>query len=76
MVVRTTLDLDENLVQAARQMARQRGTTIGRVISELALEALAPKRSAKLRNGVPLFAPRAGTRKPHSTLVAELRDES
>ncbi|MGA2185876.1 MAG: CopG family transcriptional regulator [Bryobacteraceae bacterium] len=74
--MRTTLDLDENLVQIARQLAQQRGMTIGRVVSELALESLEPKASAKLRNGVPLFAPRSGTRKPHLKLVNELRDES
>ena len=74
--MRTTLDLDEDLVQIARNLAQQRNMTIGRVVSELALASLEPKSSAKLRNGVPLFAPRSGTRKPHLKLVNELRDES
>jgi hypothetical protein len=74
--MRTALDLDENLVQIARKLAQQRAMTIGQVISVLALESLEPKSPAKLRNGVPLFAPRSGTRKPHLKLVNELRDES
>jgi hypothetical protein len=74
--MRTTLDLDENLVQIARNLAQQRKLSIGRVISDLALASLEPKSSVKLRNGVPLFTPRSGTRKPHMELVNRLRDES
>jgi len=73
--MRTTLDLDDNLVQIARELAQQRKLTIGRVISDLALESLEPKSSAKMRNGVPLFTPRPGARKPSLKLVNELRDE-
>jgi hypothetical protein len=68
------LDLDDDLLQTARHLARQRRMTIGQVISELALESLGSKSAAKLRNGVPLFAPPPGTRKPHLKLVNELRD--
>ena len=74
--MRTTLDLDDNLVQIARRLAQQRNTTIGRVVSELALASLEPKPTTRLRNGVPLFAPWSGTRKPRLKLVNELRDES
>jgi hypothetical protein len=74
--MRTTLDLDDSLVQIARELAQQRKLTIGRVISDLALESLEPKSSAKMRNGVPLFNPRPGARKPSLKLVNELRDEA
>lgn len=74
--MRTTLDLDGDVVQIARQLAQQRGTTMGQVISELARRALEPKTSPRMRNGVPLFTPKAGARKPHLALVNRLRDES
>ena len=73
--MRTTLNLDEDLVQVAKQLARQRGTTAGQVISELARQALEPKSPPKVRNGVPLFTPKPGSRKPHLALVNQLRDE-
>ncbi len=73
--MRTTLDIDEDLVQVARQLARQRGTTMGRVISDLARKALAPKGAPAMRNGVPLFVPKAGARTPSMALVNQLRDE-
>jgi hypothetical protein len=74
--MRTTLNLDEDVLQVARQLARQRGMTAGQVISELARQALEPKSPPKLRNGVPLFTPRPGARKPHLGLVNQLRDGS
>ena len=73
--MRTTLDLDEDIILVAKQIARQRGTTAGRVVSELVREALQPKPGAKMRNGVPLFTPKEGAKKPHLELVNQLRDE-
>ncbi len=73
--MRTTLDLDEDIVLVAKQIARQRGTTAGRVISEFVRDAMQPKSGAKLRNGVPLFTPKKGAKKPHLELVNQLRDE-
>ncbi|MFB3776743.1 MAG: CopG family transcriptional regulator [Bryobacteraceae bacterium] len=74
--MRTTLDIDDDLVEVARQLARQRGLTMGQVLSELARVALDPKSPPKLRNGVPLFTPKPGARKPHMALVNRLRDEA
>jgi hypothetical protein len=74
--MRTTLDLDEDLIQLARQLAQQRGMTIGQVVSDLARQALEAKPAPKVRNGVQLFVPRRGARKPHLALVNRLRDES
>ena len=73
--MRTTLELDDDLVQVARQLAQQRGMTMGQVISELVRKALEPKATPRMRNGVPLFVPKAGARKPHLALVNQLRDE-
>jgi hypothetical protein len=75
--MRTTLDVDEDVLMAVKSLADARRMTAGQVLSELAREALQPKHSQKKRNGVPLF--------PHSTkpsgklvtmeLINRLRDE-
>jgi hypothetical protein len=75
--VRTTLDLDEDVLQAAKEMAAARGTTTGRVISELARKALTPTRTSRVRNGVPLLARRPdGARRPTMKQVNDLRDDA
>jgi hypothetical protein len=74
--MRTTLDLDEDVLQAAKEIAEYRGTTAGTVLSELARQALQPGKSAKVRNGVPLM-PRRPPGTPRLTMkrVNQLRDE-
>jgi hypothetical protein len=75
--VRTTLDLDEDILQAAKELADVRGTTAGKIVSELVRRALAPTRSEHARNGVPLLPRRPpGTVRPTMKLVNELRDDA
>ena len=74
--MRTTLDLDDDLLDAARLMARRRGVTLGQVVSELALRSLAAAAPPKERNGALLFAPKAGAPKPDMRVVNELREEA
>jgi hypothetical protein len=74
--MRTTLDIDPDVLQAAKEMAELRGTTAGKVLSELARKALEPKGAKRVRNGVPLLPRRArGSAKPTLALVNQLRDE-
>jgi hypothetical protein len=73
--MRTTLELDDDLVHAAKQLARQRGATMGQVVSQLIRQGLEPKNSPRVRNGVPLFAPKPGAPQPDLALVNRLRDE-
>jgi hypothetical protein len=75
--MRTTLDIDEDVLQAAKELAAVRGRTAGQVISELARAGLRPPgRAANVRNGVPLLPARAaGAARPTMKLVNELRDE-
>jgi hypothetical protein len=40
VAMRTTLDIDDDLLKAARDLARRRGTTAGRVVSDLMRQAL------------------------------------
>ena len=73
--MRTTLDLDEDILGVAKQLAAQRRQSAGRVISDLVREALTPKRPPRMRNGVPLFEPKPGAKPYGLELVNRLRDE-
>lgn len=73
--MRTTLDLDEDLLLVARQLAAQQRLTMGQVVSQLIRKALEPGDTPPLRNGIPLFTPVAGASKPSLPLVNRLRDE-
>jgi len=53
--MRTTLDLDIDVLQAAKEIAAARGESAGRVVSDLLKKALAPGAASKTRNGVPLI---------------------
>ena len=75
--MRTTLDIDEDVLQAAKELATRRATTMGRVLSDLARRALSPSNSrVRTRNGVPLLEPRAGAGIVTAEVVNRLRDES
>lgn len=54
--MRTTLDIDDEILLTVRQIAAQRKTTAGRVVSDLLRESLQPA-SFKLeyRNGIPML---------------------
>jgi hypothetical protein len=75
--MRTTLDLDDDVLAAAKDIAVVRRTTLGKVVSELMRRAIEPQHAPALRNGVPLLARRpAGAPRPSLALVNRLRDES
>jgi hypothetical protein len=75
--MRTTLEIDDDVLQAAKEIAANRSTTAGRVLSELARKALEPVRSPRVRNGVPLIPRRPkGSARPTMALVNRLRDEA
>lgn len=74
-IMRTTLDLDEDVLQAAKELAELRGTTAGKVLSDLARKALEPSRKApRVRNGVPLLPVPPGAPRLTMKKVNELRD--
>ena len=76
MVMRTTLDIDDDILQAVKELASNRGATAGRVLSELARQALEPTEAPVIRNGVPLLRRRPpGSPKPTMALVNKLRDD-
>jgi hypothetical protein len=73
--MRTTLELDDDLLATARHLSRQQGVTLGQLISELALQSLAARAPLKVRNGALLFVPKAGGPRPDLRIVNKLRDE-
>ena len=74
--MRTTLDIDEDVLETANELAARRGTTAGRIISELARSALASRNRLRKRNGVPLLPPRREARLVTPEIVNRLRDET
>jgi hypothetical protein len=74
--MRTTLDVDADVLQAAKEIAANRRTTAGKVLSDLARKALEPTETRRVRNGVPLM-PRLPKGSPRITMedVNRLRDE-
>ncbi|HJS58447.1 MAG TPA: CopG family transcriptional regulator [Vicinamibacteria bacterium] len=75
--MRTTLDIDDDVLQAAKEIALNRGVTAGRALSDLARKALEPRRGSGVRNGVPLMPRRPrGSAKPTLEQVNRLRDEA
>jgi len=74
--VRTTLDIDEDVLQAAKELAASHRTTAGRILSELARSALSPsRRTPRVRNGVPLLPARRGETTVTGEAVNRLRDD-
>jgi hypothetical protein len=74
--MRTTLDLDDDVLQAAKELAAARGQTAGQIVSGLLRLALTAPASETVRNGVPLLPRRAiGAPRPTMALVNQLRDE-
>ena len=63
--MRTTLDIDGELLLTVKEIAHQRKTTAGSVVSSLLRESLQPKSfELEYRNGVPVLP-----RRPHGPAV-------
>ncbi len=59
--MRTTLDIDADLLKAAKELAAVEKTTTGRIITRLARRGLSPEPCARdsIRNGIEML-PRRG----------------
>ena len=76
-LVRTTLDIDADVLQAAKDIALSEGKSTGKVLSELARRGLAPVRTKiKVRNGVPLLIRPSGSPPLTMADVNEGRDRA
>ena len=74
--VRTTLEIDDDVLQAAKELADFRGLTAGKVLSELARKGMTSTTESAVRNGVPVFPRQPGRRTITMKLVNDLRDDS
>lgn len=74
--MRTTLDVDPDILLAAKEIARRRNESIGKVLSDLARQALTRAVQAEARNGVPLFPVGPDAEIVTLELVNQLRDEN
>ena len=69
------MDIDQDVLHIAKEMATLRKTTAGKVLSELARLGLRPPDvTPDTRNGVPLLPTRPGERPVSMELVNRLRD--
>lgn len=74
--MRTTVDIDEDVLLATKEIARRRGTSMWQVLSDLARQALSAGGVATTRNGLPLFPVSAEAGLVTPELVNRLRDEA
>ena len=74
--MQTTIDLEGDVFRAVEEIAQQRGVSIGKVLSDLARQALTRQGVAMIRNGVPLFPIQPNADVVTMELVNQLRDET
>jgi hypothetical protein len=74
-IMRTTIDLDIDLINIGKQLAEQRNQTLGQVFSSLIRKALTPPQQPTIRNGVPLFNVKPTSTKIDLAFVNSLRDD-
>jgi negative regulator of replication initiation len=74
--MRTTLMIDDDILDAARELAARQNRSIGEAVSELARRALRPAASdTATPSGVPLLPVRADARPVTLEMVNWLRDD-
>ncbi|MGH2858539.1 MAG: antitoxin [Solirubrobacteraceae bacterium] len=72
--MRTTLDIADDVMVAARELARAEGTSIGAVVSDLARRGLAPGRVER-EHGRPIIRSPAGAPPITPEIVRRALDE-
>lgn len=75
--MRTTLNLDDDVIETAKALATQRGQSLGEAVSDLIRRAVQPAAKAPAkRSGISLFPVAGGARRVTPEIVAELLDET
>ena len=74
--MRTTLNLDEDILRAARSLARERGESLGDVISGLVRQALRPPEQVTYEGDFPVFQVREGAPPITPEMVDSALEES
>lgn len=74
--MRTTLQIDDDVLAAAKVLAENQKRPIGNVISDLARQALRRTEQPRERNGIPLLPARGSTTIVTLEIVNALRDDA
>ena len=71
--MRTTVDLDEDILRTVRYLAQEREQSLGRVISDLVRQGLQPAHEIAVEPGViPTLPPIPGARPVTTQMVKDL----
>ena len=73
--MRTTVDIEDDVLGAAKDLATQRNQSAGKVISDLLRLALQNRPGVPKRNGIRLLRRPAGSKPTTLAEVNRLRDE-
>ena len=73
--MRTTLDIDDDILSAAKEIARRRRIRTGKVISDLAREGLRRDDAFTFEDGFPLIPVQTGADPMTLEIVNRLREE-
>jgi hypothetical protein len=72
--MRTTFDLDDDVLEAAKMLAARERKPLGKLISGLLRRAVEPAAQAPVeRNGMPLFPVTLGARAVSPEIIRELQ---
>ncbi len=73
--MRTTINIDEDILCAAKDISEREGLSTGKVLSDLARIGLEKSKSTvKKRNGIPVF-PKKSDKVVTMEFINQLRDE-
>jgi hypothetical protein len=77
MYMRTTVNLDDDVLETAKLLAARDRKPLGMVISSLLRRAVEPSAQVqKERNGIPLFPVSQGARAVTPEMIKEILDET
>ena len=72
-MMRTTVDIDEEILRVVRHLAEERDQSLGRVLSDLARKGLEPtSRPVAHRGAIPVLPRKPGARPVTSQTVKDL----
>ena len=74
--MRTTLDIDDRILEIARALSREQGRSLGSIVSELARRGLAERHWTSAQMGLPKFDVRPDARPITLEMVREAMAEA
>ncbi len=74
--MRTTVDIDEDILTVTKEIAQREGLSMGKVLSNLVRLSLTRQIDLQVRNDVPLFPRSSSSQVVTLELINQLRDET